>query len=422
MIFKLKIMQFLQFFIWGCWLVTIGSYAGTTLNFTGLQIGSIYGAVGLASLITPNLAGIISDKWIPANQLYVICHIISAVTLILVTFITNYYLFYTVMLVNLLAFMPTLSLSYSIAYSCFSTEKRDPITTFPPVRVWGTVGFIVAMWTISLAEYRTTVGQFYIAAIASIILCLFIAIVLPKIAIKDDAERQNQTLVQRLGLDAFVLFKDPKMGLFLLFSMLLGAILHISNSWADLFIGSFASIPEFSDSLAVKYPTILVSLSQIAEVGFILLVPFFLKRFGIKYVMLISTLAWVLRFTFFAYGDPSVFGMVLLVLSMLCYGCAFDFFNISGSLYVEKSVRPEIRNSAQGLFISLTNGFGALVGGYFAGMIVDIFSTYNTEGIMISRDWNGIWLCFASYSLILAVIFMFTFKDSYQNQVSQQVN
>lgn len=420
---KLKILQFLQFFIWGSWLITAGSYMGATLHFTGWQIGSVYGALGLASLLMPSLLGIVSDKWIAPNRLYILCHSVVALTFFIVPFAKSYYFFYAIMLVNLLAYMPTIAMSYAICYSCFEKEKQDAVTHFPPIRIWGTIGFIIAMWTISFMGLRTNSGQFYVSALAAILLAVFVAIAIPYIPTSKEEEVLDENkaeeasveakkggFIKAFGLDAFVLFKDPKMAFFLIFSMLLGAILQISNTWADPFIGSFAALPEFANSLAVKYPTILVSFSQMSEVVFILFVPFFLKKFGIKYVMLISMLAWFLRFGFFAFGDPSAFGMLLLILSMIVYGCAFDFFNVSGSLYVEKSVPSSIRNSAQGLFMSLTNGVGALFGSYAAGAVVDKFSVYEA-GNLLSRDWRSIWLAFAAYALVLAIVFFFVFKD-----------
>lgn len=258
------------------------------------------------------------------------------------------------------------------------------------------------MWCVSLFKLELSNIQLYIAAFASLCLALY-SLCLPKIPTAQ--HKQSTSWASRLGLDAFVLFKKPVMAVFFLFAMLLGAVLQITNTFGSPFIHDFAKNPEFADSLIVQYPSILLSVSQMAEVAFILAIPFFLKRFGIKKVMLISMIAWTLRFGFFAYGDPSPWGFVLLMLSMIVYGCAFDFFNISGSIYIENEVKPEIRASAQGLFMTMVNGVGAYAGAIISGMIIDHFTI---NGV---KDWQSIWLIFASYTLILAIIFTFAFKE-----------
>lgn len=406
---KLKILQFLQFFIWGSWLITAGSYMWSVLHFTGVEIGSVYAAMGLASIFSPSIMGIISDKWIPAKYLYILCHAVGAICLFLATQTTDYGLFYLIMLINLFAYMPTIALSYSICYACFDEEKIEAVSAFPPVRIWGTIGFIIAMWSISLLKISDSASQFYLASVTSVVLCLFVLIVIPKFELIRSSSN-NVTLTERLGLNAFVLFKENRMAVFLIFSVLLGVVLQISNTWADPFIKSFGENPKYAESFFIQYSTIIVSLSQISEVVFILLVPFFLKRFGIKYVMMISMFAWFFRFGFFGIGGAEGMGMGFIILSMIVYGCAFDFFNISGSLYVEKRSAANIRNSAQGLFMTLTNGVGGFVGSYAAGMVVDKYSVYEA-GNFISRDWSSIWICFAGYALILAIVFFFVFKN-----------
>ena len=281
----------------------------------------------------------------------------------------------------------------------------DTVTNFPPVRVYGTVGFIVAMWAISLMGVELSNMQLYIASGSSLVLALY-ALTLPSIPV---AQNKNaQTLTSKLGLDAFVLFKQPRMAIFFLFAMLLGAVLQITNTFGSPFLHDFARNPVYADSFIVKYPSILLSVSQMSEVFFILTIPFFLKRFGIKTVMLMSMIAWMLRFGLFAFGDPSASGFVLLLLSMIVYGCAFDFFNISGSVFVEQEVSADIRASAQGLFMTMVNGVGAYVGSILSGMAVDYFSV---DGV---KDWQTIWLLFAAYALGLAVVFLLCFKYKHQ--------
>lgn len=310
-----------------------------------------------------------------------------------------------------MAYMPTIALSNSVSYSCLAQSGQDPVTAFPPIRVFGTIGFIVAMWTVSLMGLELSSAQLYIASGASLLLAMY-AFTLPKIPVAE--KKVATTLAGKLGLDAFVLFKNPRMAIFFLFAMMLGAVLQITNVFGNPFLHDFARNPEFAGSFVVKYPSILLSVSQMAEVGFILTIPFFLKRFGIKTVMLMSMLAWTLRFGFFAFGDPSPFGFVLLLMSMIVYGCAFDFFNISGSVFVEQEVSSNIRASAQGLFMTMVNGVGAWVGSILSGMAVDYFSV---DGV---KDWQTIWLVFAAYALALAVIFALFFKYKHEPERSVQ--
>lgn len=397
---RLKMMSFMQYFIWGSWLVTLGSYMINTLHFTGSDVGMVYSSKGLAAIVMPSLVGIIADKWLRADRAYMICHLICAAALCYAAHINEPVLMFWVMLINAMAFMPTIALSNTISYSCLDQAGLDTVTHFPPVRVYGTVGFIVAMWTISLMGVELSNVQLYIAAGSSLVLALY-SMTLPKIPVVQN--KTSATLISKLGLDAFVLFKQPRMAVFFLFAMLLGAVLQITNTFGSPFLHDFARNPEFADSFIVRYPSILLSVSQMSEVFFILTIPYFLKRFGIKTVMMMSMIAWMLRFGLFAFGDPSGMGFALLMLSMIVYGCAFDFFNISGSVFVEQEVNSDIRASAQGLFMTMVNGVGAYLGAILSGTAVDFFSV---DGV---KDWQTIWLVFASYALMLAVIFWFSF-------------
>lgn len=397
---RLKMMSFMQYFIWGSWLVTLGSYMINTLHFTGSDVGMVYSSKGLAAIVMPSLVGIIADKWLRADRAYMICHLICAAALCYAAHINEPVLMFWVMLINAMAFMPTIALSNTISYSCLEQAGLDTVTHFPPVRVYGTVGFIVAMWTISLMGIELSNVQLYIAAGSSLVLALY-SMTLPKIPVVQN--KTSATLISKLGLDAFVLFKQPRMAVFFLFAMLLGAVLQITNTFGSPFLHDFARNPEFADSFIVRYPSILLSVSQMSEVFFILTIPYFLKRFGIKTVMMMSMIAWMLRFGLFAFGDPSGMGFALLMLSMIVYGCAFDFFNISGSVFVEQEVNSDIRASAQGLFMTMVNGVGAYLGAILSGTAVDFFSV---DGV---KDWQTIWLVFASYALMLAVIFWFSF-------------
>ncbi len=380
------------------------------MHFTGAQVGLVYGTKGLASILMPSLVGIIADRWIKAHRLYALCHLLGAIALIIAAQLSDPHLMFWVMLFNAAVYMPTIALSNAISYFCLEQRGLDTVKNFPPIRVFGTLGFIVAMWTVSLMRLELSNMQLYIAAGAALLLAVY-ALTLPDYPLSP--VKKDHSLISRLGLDALVLFKQKRMAVFFLFAMLLGAALQITNTFGSPFLHDFALQPDYKDSLVVRYPSILLSVSQMAEVFFILTIPFFLHRFGIKRIMLISMLAWTLRFAFFAYGDPSAFGMVLLLLSMIVYGCAFDFFNISGAIFVEREVNPHIRASAQGLFMTMVNGVGAYVGAIISGHVVDL---YTIDGI---KDWQSIWLIFASYTLLLAIIFSVMFK--YEHKAVDQL-
>ncbi|MEN8123541.1 MAG: nucleoside permease [Bacteroidota bacterium] len=396
---RLTILNFFEFFVFGAWLISLGGYLGGQLHFTGTQIGKIFMTLGLASIIMPAIVGIIADKYISAQKLLGIIHILGAGFLFYLSLINDYDTFFWVMLIYLMLYMPTIGLANAVSYSILEDNNYDIVKVFPPIRVWGTIGFIIAMWSVDFLEWTQSPNQFYFAAVFSLLLGIY-SLTLPNVP---TSSSESKSLSERLGLDALVLFKDYKMAVFFIFSMLLGVVLQISNAWASEFLRSFTN--DFPDSFAVKHSNILISLSQISETVFILTIPFFLKRFGIKAVMLMSMLAWFLRFFLFGIGNPEGIGLTYLIISMIVYGMAFDFFNISGSLFVENETDAKYRSSAQGLFILLTNGLGALIGGYSSGLIVDHFT--NDNGV---RDWYTIWLIFAGYALILAVVFSLVFK------------
>ncbi|OCG16995.1 nucleoside permease [Gilliamella sp. HK2] len=400
---RLKIMMFFQYFIWGSWLMTFGACLLNTLHFSGVEVSMIFSTKALAALITPFIVGIIADKFLQAKYLYMFCHAICAIALFYAASINNATLLFWAMLGNALAYMPTIALSNSISYHCLDKDNLDTVATFPKIRVFGTVGFIIAMWTVSLCKLELSSAQLYVACIASLILAIYSS-TLPNI---ETQKKPKQSWSSYLGLDAFVLFKNPVMAVFFLFAMLLGAILQITNTFGGAFLHDFGKIQEFQNSLIVQYPAILLSVSQMAEVAFILTIPFFLKKFGIKKVIMISIIAWTLRFGLFAFGDPTPFGFVLLMLSMIVYGCAFDFFNISGSIFIEKEVNSNIRASAQGLFMTMVNGIGAYFGSILSGVVVDM-CTHN--GV---KDWQTIWLIFASYALVLGIVFYYSFNYNY---------
>jgi NHS family xanthosine MFS transporter len=398
---RLTLMNFLQFFLWGSWLISLGGYMIVKLNFTGGQVGGIYATMGLASLFMPGLLGVVADRWINAERLLGLCHILGGVLLFAASTVTDPDMMYWIMLLNAMVFMPTIALNNTVSYTILKQNKLDVVKDFPPIRVWGTVGFIMAMWVVDLCGWTLSPLQLYIGSFAAFSLGIY-AFTMP--ACPPAGNNKKRTLASSLGIDAFVLFKQKKIAVFFIFAMLLGAALQITNTFGEPFLHDFAKNPVYKDMFAVTHPGILMSVSQISETLFILAIPFFLRRFGIKTVVLLSIFAWVLRFGLFGLGNPGE-GLFLLVLSMIIYGVAFDFFNISGSLFVETEAKPEIRASAQGLFMIMTNGIGAFIGGRASGMVVDYFTS--PDG---NKDWPTIWFVFASYALVIGILFAIFFR------------
>ena len=403
--FRLTIMSFLQFFVWGAWLITVANYWFGTKNWDGAQFGAIFSTMGIASIFMPTLCGIIADRWINAEKLYGILHILGGLTLFYVPQISNPADFFWVILVAMIFYMPTIALSNSVAYNALKKGGLDVVKDFPPIRVWGTVGFIVAMWITNLTGNKASENQFYIAAIAAVALGIY-SFTLPKCT-PEGKTVESKSFIDLIGLSSFKLFANYKLALFFLFSMFLGAALQLTNAYGDVYLDDFKRLPEYADSLVVKYSTLIMSISQISETLFILAIPFFLKRFGIKQVMLFSMVAWVLRFGLFAYGNPGD-GLWMIIVSCIVYGMAFDFFNISGSLFVETSTDSKIRSSAQGLFMMMTNGFGAIFGSITSGYIIEKYFT-SAEG----KDWHNIWLTFAAYAAVITIAFAIMFKHKH---------
>ncbi|MDB5201264.1 MAG: transporter [Ferruginibacter sp.] len=407
--FRLILMSFLQFFVWGAWLITVANYWFGTKQWEGDKFGDVFATLGYSSIIMPALTGIIADKWMNAEKLYGILHILGGLFLACIPMAGSPVAFFGIIFGAMLCYMPTISLSNSIAYTILKNNNYDVIKVFPPIRVWGTVGFIAAMWLTNLTGNKASGNMFYISAAAAVILGLY-SFSLPKCP-PQKLISENATLSQKLGLDAFRLFKTPKIAMFFIFSMFLGAALQLTNMYGDVFLSEFARVPKYAESFVVKYSTIIMSISQISETLFILAIPFFLKRFGIKQVMAISMFAWFLRFGLFAYGNPEE-GLWMIIVSCIVYGMAFDFFNISGSLFIETSTDPKIRSSAQGLFMMITNGFGAVLGSKVSGWMIQRFYT-SADGV---RDWHGIWVVFAIYAFIVAILFILFFRHKHNPQ------
>ena len=370
---RLIVMNFLEFAVWGAYLTSMGRYLGA--HGFGAQIGWFYSIQGIVSLFMPALMGIVADRWIPAQKALSLCHGLAGIFMAA----AGVYAFsagtnvafaplFSLYTISVAFFMPTIALTNSVAFNALVKAGMDTVKDFPPIRVFGTVGFIATMWVVDLVGAMDTPAQFLISGGLSIILAVY-SLTLPNCEVKK--VEGNVDLVEALGLKAFTLFKQPKMALFFVFSMLLGMCLQVTNGFANPFLGSFEYFSNWTNTFGVQHSGILISISQICEALCILAIPFFLKRFGIKNVMLIAMFAWVFRFGFFGAGNPGFPGVLLFVLSCVVYGFAFDFFNISGALYVDQETEPAQRSSAQGLFMVMTNGLGATIGTLGAQAIVN---------------------------------------------------
>ena len=415
---RLSLMNFLQFAVWGAYLTSMGRYLGNI--GIASEIGWFYSMQGVVSIFMPALMGIVADRWIPAQRLLGYCHLLAGVFM----FATAYYgatagdhvafsTIFSLYTVSVAFYMPTLALTNSVAYSALSQVGMDTVKDFPPIRVFGTIGFIVTMWFVDLMGFQSNQYQFVTSGAISIILFLY-TFSLPRCNISDKTEQKS--LVDALGLRAFALFRQKRMAIFFIFSMLLGVSLQITNSFANPFLFSFKAIPEYANSFGVQHANILISLSQVSETCCILLIPFFMKRYGIKNVMLIAMCAWVLRFGLFGFGNPGMPGVLLFVLSMVVYGVAFDFFNISGSLFVDQSTDSGIRSSAQGLFMLMTNGVGATIGTIAAQAVINhyTFAMPLDGDVLTVGDWQSCWFVFAGYALLVGVSFALIFRPKKQ--------
>ena len=410
---RLIIMNIIQWAVWGAYLTSMGSYLASVGLAT--RIGIFYSMQGIVSIFMPTLMGIVADRFIPAQILLGFCHGIAGAAMAAAGFYgmtagneVSFGVLFGLYALSVAFYMPTIALSNSVAYNILERNGYDTVKDFPPIRVFGTIGFICAMLFVNFmtngngVQYQHSYNQFIVSGILGLIMLLY-CFSLPECPCHKDSGEQ-QTLAQRFGLDAFSLFKDRQMAIFFIFSMLLGVALQITNGFANPFISHFKEVPEFANSWGARNANALISISQVSETLGILLIPVAMRLFGIKKVMLIAMFAWVLRFGLFGAGDPGS-GVWMLILSMIVYGVAFDFFNISGSLYVNMRTTGRIQNSAQGLFMLMTNGIGATIGTLSAQAVVNHF-VYNAS----DPNWSTAWYVFAAYALVVAILFMILFK------------
>jgi len=408
-------MNFLQFAVWGSYLTSMGSY----LDDAGMasHIGMFYAMQGIVSIFMPAVIGIIADRWVQAQRLLGICHALAALFMGGGWFYASnagdgvmFAPLFALYSLSVAFYMPTVALSYSVAYSVLERNGLDPVKAFPPVRVWGTVGFICSMLLCDFSGFQMNSAQFLQCAVLGLALAAY-AMTLPACPV--DASANKKGMIDALGLRAFTLFKDSRMAMFFIFSILLGVSLQITNSYGTTFIEHFKNVEQYANDFFASNSVFLISLSQCSEALCILLIPMCLRRFGIKGVMLIAMMAWVLRFGFFGIGDTSTSGVGLLMLSCVVYGVAFDFFNVSGGLYVDQQTSPEMRSSAQGLFMIMTNGIGASLGTWIAGTFVINKKVFvpGLDAVQQLDGWRESWFIFAAYALLVAVLFFFIFKE-----------
>lgn len=434
---RLAVMNFLEFAVWGAYLTCMGNYLGAA--GLGEQIAWFYAIQGVVSIFMPTLMGIVADKYIQPQRLLGLCHLFAGIAMLGCWWmgleagfgqaIPNKTAFIVMYTLSVAFFMPTIALTNTSAFTILKDNGLDTVKDFPPIRVLGTVGFIATMWFVNCAyfdetgfgftlaenahKFQYTYMQFFVSGILSIVLFAY-CFTLPECKlVKKDG---NVSLVETLGLNAFKLFKRRQMALFFIFSALLGMCLQVTNGFAGPFLTSFKGVPEFSETFAANNATLLTSISQISEALCILMIPFFLKRFGIKIVMLMSLFAWVFRFGFFGVGNPAMPGVILFILSCIVYGVAFDFFNVSGGIFVDQECDPKIKASAQGLFMMMTNGLGATIGTLAAGEVVNSFCSWQEFMVngqnqsFLVGDWQTCWFIFAAFAMVVGITFALVFK------------
>ena len=419
--FRLIVMNVLQWAVWGSYLTSMGSY----LFSVGLekQIGIFYAMQGIVSIFMPTIMGIVADKFIPAQKLLGYCQGIAGAAMLGAGLYgmhagseVSFGILFSLYALSVAFYMPTIALSNSVAYKILESNGYDTVKAFPPIRVFGTIGFIAAMLFVNFTsidgvQFQNSYNQFVTSGAIGLAMLLY-CMTLPNCPCSQSSG-QKQSFAERFGLNAFSLFKDRQMAIFFIFSMLLGVALQITNGFANPFISHFKEVPQFADSWGAQNANALISISQVSETLGILLIPFAMKLFGIKKVMLIAMFAWVLRFGLFGAGDPGS-GVWMLILSMIVYGVAFDFFNISGSLYVNMRTGSELQNSAQGLFMLMTNGIGATIGTLSAQAVVNHY-VYDPIARWENPDWSMAWYIFAGYALVVAILFMILFREPKDN-------
>jgi len=433
---RLALMSFLEFAVWGAYLTCMGNYLGVA--GLGEQIPWFYALQGIVSIFMPTLMGIVADRYVQPQRLLGLCHLASGAAMIgcwwlgeaagFGNVLPDKGAFIAMYTLSVAFYMPTIALTNTTAFTILKNNGYDTVKAFPPIRVLGTVGFIATMWFVNCAvwedgafaftleqsahKFQYTHMQFLVSGLLSMVMFLYCMLAIPQCRlVGQPGSAANRS---SFGKGTLKLFKSRKMALFFTFSALLGMALQVTNGYAGPFITSFkgAADEAVSTSFAANNATLLTSISQVSEALCLLLIPFFLKRYGIKVVMLMSMFAWVLRFGLFGIGNPAMPGVILFILSCIVYGVAFDFFNVSGGIFVDQECEPSVKASAQGTFMLMTNGLGASIGTLVAGEVVNHYCKWE-NGYLVG-DWQTCWFIFAGYAFIVAVLFMLIFQpDKY---------
>ena len=388
--FQLSFMMFLEFFIWGGWFVTMGTFLSQSFNASGSQLAQAYETQSIGAIIAPFIIGLIADRYFSAQKILGFLHILGAVILYLAGTSDDFLSFYPFVLIYMILYMPTLALVNSVAFR----QMKDPSKEFPPIRVFGTVGWIVAGLIIGYLGWESQkllANTFYVTASASAILGVF------SFSLPDTppiADKGNYSISKILGLDALSLLKDTRYLIFFVSSILICIPLAFYYQHAN----------QFLNELGMPKAAAVMTLGQVSEALFILLLPIFLKRYGIKTTLIVGMLAWVIRYILFAYGDIGE-NAWMLIFGVILHGICYDFFFVSGQIYTDHKAGNQFKSSAQGLITLATYGLGMLVGFRLAGYITDQYT--NASG----HDWTQIWIIPSGFALFVLVFFMLTFKN-----------